>query len=127
LQYLAARQRAVLILRDVLGFSAREVAETLDTTTASVNSALQRARGAIDDRLPDRSQQATLRSLGEERVRRLVASFVDAWDRGDVDTIVAMLADDVRFAMLPSPSWYRGERAIEAFLPAGPPGRWRIV
>jgi RNA polymerase sigma-70 factor (ECF subfamily) len=127
LQHLPARQRAVLILRDVLGFSALEVAETLETTPASVNSALQRARGAVDQRLPDRSQQATLRSLGEERVRQLVADFVDAWDRADIDAIVALLAEDVMFSMPPSRSWYRGEGAIEAFVPAGPPGRWRIV
>lgn len=69
LQHLPARQRAVLILREVLGFSAREVAESLETTVASVNSALRRARQGVDERLPEQSQQATLRALGNEQLR----------------------------------------------------------
>src|SRR5919108_2036642 len=77
LQHLPARQRAVLILREVLGFSAKEVAETLETTVASVNSALQRARAAVDERLPEQSQQETLRSLGDDGVRSVVQSYVD--------------------------------------------------
>jgi RNA polymerase sigma-70 factor, ECF subfamily len=108
LQHLPARQRAVLILREVLGFSAREVAETLDTTTASVNSALQRARKTIDEHLPERSQQATLRTLGDDAVGELVERYVDAWERGDVDAIAAMLAEDAAIAMPPMASWFRG-------------------
>src|SRR5262247_3454274 len=79
LQHLPAKQRAVLLLREVLGFSAREVAESLETTVPSVNSALQRARKAVDERLPDRSQQATLRAVGDDRVRELVEAYIDAW------------------------------------------------
>ena len=110
LQHLPANQRAALILREVLGFSAREVAEILDTTTASVNSALQRARKAVDERLPEQSQQATLRSLGDEGMREVVEGYVDAWDRGDIDAVVAMLTEDACFSMPPAPSWHRRQR-----------------
>jgi RNA polymerase sigma-70 factor, ECF subfamily len=108
LQHLPARQRAVLILREVLGFSAREVAEALDTTVASVNSALQRARKTIDERLPDQSQQATLRTLGDDQVRAIVERYMEAWERGDVDAVVALLAEDATISMPPMASWYRG-------------------
>src|SRR5213595_962927 len=77
LQHLPARQRAVLILRDVLGLSAGEVAEALESTPASVYSALQRAHRVVDERLPAQSQQATLRALGDDRLRALVESHVD--------------------------------------------------
>jgi RNA polymerase sigma-70 factor (ECF subfamily) len=128
LQHLPARQRAVLIMRDVLGFSAREAAESLSTTVAAVNSALQRARQAVEERVPRQSQQATLRSLGDERVRKLVERYVDAWERGDADAILAMLAEDATFAMPPYSTWYRGRDAIATFLPQGPlTDRWRFL
>jgi RNA polymerase sigma-70 factor, ECF subfamily len=130
LQHLPATQRAVLILREVLGFSAREAAETLETTTASVNSALQRARAAVEARLPEQSQQATLRTLGDGRVREIVQRYMDAWDRGDVDAVVAMLAEDATFAMPPLRTWYRGRDAVALFLAGWPLSgawRWRIV
>jgi RNA polymerase sigma-70 factor, ECF subfamily len=114
LQHLPGTQRAVLILRDVLGFSAREVAESLDTTVASVNSALQRARKSVADRLPEQSQQATLRTLGDERLRELVETYVDAWTRGDVDTLHELLAEDAVFSMPPWPIWWRGRDTILA-------------
>ena len=91
LQLLAPNQRAALLLCDVLGFSARETADMLETSVASVNSALQRARAKLALERPARSQQATLRALGDERSRALVAQFVDAWNRADVAAIVAML------------------------------------
>jgi RNA polymerase sigma-70 factor (ECF subfamily) len=115
LQHLPARQRAVLILREVLGFSAREVSATLETSVASVNSALQRARKAVHERLPERSQQATLRTLGDERVRDLVESYVDAWRRGDVDALRTLLAEDVTFSMPPWSSWWRGRETVAGF------------
>jgi RNA polymerase sigma-70 factor (ECF subfamily) len=116
LQHLPARQRAVLILREVLGFSAQEVAETLDSTVPSVNSALQRARKATDEQLPDQSQQATLRSLGDKHVQELVGTYMHAWEEGDVDTIVGLLADDVTIAMPPMPTWFRGHDGAVGFL-----------
>jgi RNA polymerase sigma-70 factor, ECF subfamily len=116
LQHLPASQRAVLVLREVLGFSAREVADTLGTSVASVNSALQRARKAVDERLPEASQQATVRSLGDHRLRVLVDAYVDAWERGDVDAVAAMLADDATIAMPPLATWFRGADAVAAFL-----------
>jgi RNA polymerase sigma-70 factor, ECF subfamily len=128
LQHLPGRQRAALILRDVLGFSAREAAEALSVTVASVNSALQRAHKAVEGRVPARSQQATLRSLGDQRVRALVERYVDAWERGDAAAILAMLAEDATFAMPPYSTWYRGRDAIAAFLPQGPlTASWRFI
>jgi RNA polymerase sigma-70 factor, ECF subfamily len=130
LQHLPARQRAVLILRDVLGFSGQEVAEALETTPASVYSALQRAHKSIDARLPERSQQATLRSLGDAAVRKVVDGFVAAWERGDVDALAAMLTDEATIAMPPRATWYRGRDAVAAFLrrfPMAPGTRWRVV
>jgi RNA polymerase sigma-70 factor, ECF subfamily len=126
LQHLPANQRAVLILREVLGFSANEVAETLDTSTASVNSALQRARKAVDERTPELSQQATLRSLGDDGVREVVRGYVDAWDRGDIEAVVAMLTDDACFSMPPAPSWHKGHEQLTEFFGVGPlSGDWR--
>jgi RNA polymerase sigma-70 factor (ECF subfamily) len=120
LQHLPARQRAVLILRDVLGFSGAEVAEMLETTPKAIYSALQRAHKTVDGHLPALSQQETLSSLGDARVREIVKTYVDAWERGDVEKIVSMLADDAILAMPPRPTWYRGIDAARAFLARGP-------
>ncbi len=116
LQHLPARQRAVLILREVLGFSAREVAQSLDTTAAAVNSALQRARKTVDETLPERSQQATLRSLGDERLRGLVERYVTAWESRNVDAMVSLLVEDATFAMPPFPHWWSGRDTVVAFI-----------
>jgi RNA polymerase sigma-70 factor (ECF subfamily) len=130
LQHLAPRQRAALILRDVLGYSGAEVADTLETTPASVYSLLQRAHATLDDRLPDRSQQATLRSLGDERLRTIVDRYVEAWSRSDVDAIVELLTESATVAMPPTASWFRGRDAAAAGLRAGPLDgrhRWRLL
>src|SRR5437870_2062254 len=130
LQHLPARQRAVLILRDVLGFSARETAAALGTTSVSVDSALQRAHKRVDQRLPEQSQQATLRSLGDETLRQVVQRYVSACERNDVEAVVAMLAADAELAMPPLPGWYRGPEQIGVFLGGGPLAgtmRWRLI
>ena len=130
LQHLPARQRAVLILRDVLGFSARETAEALETTPTGVDSALQRAHRAVDERLPERSQQAVLSSLDDQGLREIVDRYVDAFERADVDAVVAMLAADGAMTMPPLPSWYRGREAVAAFLKTevlSSDKRWRVV
>ena len=126
LQHLPARQRAVLILREVLGYSAAEVADLLDASVASVNSALQRARAAVDERLPDPSQQQTLRALGDERIAELVDRYVEAWERNDVDTVVAMLTEDAAISMPPLSSWFGPRDVFATFLAAFPlSGAWR--
>jgi RNA polymerase sigma-70 factor, ECF subfamily len=130
LQHLPATQRAVLILREVLGFSAREVAESLETTVAAVNSALQRARAAVQDRVPEQSQQATLRSLGDDGVREVVDAYVDAWQRSDIEAVVARLTEDAAFSMPPLRSWFRGREALRIFLarwPLSGAWRWRYI
>jgi RNA polymerase sigma-70 factor (ECF subfamily) len=127
LQHLPATQRAVLILREVLGFSAREVSESLETTVASVNSALQRARKTVAARLPDRTQQETLRAIGDNRVREIVQAYVDAWSKRDVDALRALLAEDVIFSMPPWASWWRGRETIASFASVEDCGEWCAV
>jgi RNA polymerase sigma-70 factor (ECF subfamily) len=129
LQHLSARQRAVLILRDVLGFSAREAAGILETTPTGVDSALQRAHKAVDERLPERSQQAVLASLDDRGVREIVDRYVEAFERADVDAVVSMLTADAAFTMPPLPTWYRGRAAVAAFLSSHVLSemRWRVV
>lgn len=116
LQHLPGTQRAVLILREVLEFSAAEVARLLDTTPASVNSALQRARTTVDQRLSRTTQQAELAALGADGRRELVDAFVAAWERADVAAILELLAEDARFTMPPLPAWFRGREDVGRFL-----------
>ena len=130
LQHLPPNQRAVLVLREVLGFSAKEVAESLETSVASVNSALQRARAAVEERVPEQTQQETLRTLGDDELRKLVDRYVDAWERNDVEQFAAMLAEDATFAMPPLASWYSTREGIAQWARAWPLSgawRWRTV
>jgi RNA polymerase sigma-70 factor (ECF subfamily) len=130
LQHLPANQRAILILREVLGFSAKETAESLQTSVASVNSALQRARAAVDERVPEQTQQETLRSIGDEELRDLIGRYVDAWERCDVEAFASMLAEDATFAMPPLASWYQGREEIATWAtnwPLSGEWRWRTV
>lgn len=112
LQRLPATQRAVLILREVLQFSAAEVAEQLGTTPASVNSALQRARATLGSRTV---QQEELARLGGDGVRALVEEFSAAWQSRDVHRIAVLLADDARFTMPPLPAWFDGKPMVLRF------------
>jgi RNA polymerase sigma-70 factor, ECF subfamily len=126
LQHLPANQRAALILREVLGFSAAEVAEALETSVASVNSALQRARKTVDEKLPEQTQQTTLRELGDERLRAIVERYIAALGSDDVDAVVSMLAEDAAWSMPPLASWFRGLDDVAGFLARGPmSGEWR--
>jgi RNA polymerase sigma-70 factor (ECF subfamily) len=111
IQRLPGRQRAVLILRDVLGWTGPEVAELLETTVAAVNGALQRARATVEDVVPARST-AFLAPRSEER--ELLSRYVSAWERGDVDGLVALLREDAVLTMPPEPAVV-GADAIVAF------------
>ena len=115
LQHLPPQQRAVLVLRDVLGYRAAEVAHMLGSTEASVNSLLQRARSAFESRLPATGRERA--PLPDSKVERdLLGSFADAVEAGDIDAMVALLTDDAWVTMPPEPYEFQGPSAIGAFL-----------
>jgi RNA polymerase sigma-70 factor (ECF subfamily) len=125
-QHLPANQRAALIMFDVLGFSAREIADALDTTATSVNSAVRRARKLVGERVPERSQQTTLAALGDDGQRELVESYTAALAEHDIAGMLALLTEDAVWSMPPIPTWFRGHDAIAAFCVDGPfRFRWR--
>jgi RNA polymerase sigma-70 factor (TIGR02960 family) len=115
LQFLPARQRAVLILRDALGYRASEVADMLDTTVDSVNSALKHARASLARRLPPDTEHVAPPAAESPAERALVARFVRAYQAGDVDALVALLTDDVHVSMPPVPFEYHGLDAVARF------------
>lgn len=119
-QLLPPRQRATLLLREVLGYSAAEVAQMLETSVASVNSALQRARATL---AAERATATVARrhvSPGKDAESALVTRLIDAWQAADVPAIVAILTEDALFSMPPLPEHYVGREAIAAFLASGP-------
>ncbi len=121
LQNLPARQRAALVLRDVLGFPAADAADILDLSVPALNSTLQRARATAGQRLP-RPDDA------EADVARVAELYVRAWEEGDVDAIVALLSRDARYSMPPVPQWFSGRDDIRAFLLDAPlRHRWRFL
>jgi RNA polymerase sigma-70 factor (ECF subfamily) len=118
LQALPPRQRAVVILRDVLDFSANETSEVLELTMSSVNSALHRARTTLSQRYPHGEMEDSTMSATDERTQQLLDHFVQAWESADVEGLVALLKADAALAMPPSPSWYQGNTAIGIFAAA---------
>jgi RNA polymerase sigma-70 factor (ECF subfamily) len=111
LQHLPGTQRAVLLLREVLEYSAAEVAEMLGTSVASVNSALQRAQKTVKERTP----AAEVQRLDEQDLDDLLRRFVSAWERRDIAAMVSLLAEDARFTMPPLPAWFNGRRFVGMF------------
>jgi RNA polymerase sigma-70 factor (ECF subfamily) len=111
IQHLPARQRAILLLRDVLGYNAAETAELIGGTPAAVHSGLQRARAAVDAGLP-----AASRHRPDGHVAELVDRYVRAWHAADIEALVALLRADAHMAMPPTPSWYAGREAIAGYL-----------
>jgi RNA polymerase sigma-70 factor, ECF subfamily len=112
IQHLPPRQRAVLILRDVLGWSAKDTASLLDASVASMNSALQRARATLQDHLPARRAEWALSSGPNEEERELLRRYIDAHERADVDALAELLREDAFLTMPPHPTWYAGRDAI---------------
>ncbi|MEU7869550.1 RNA polymerase subunit sigma-70 [Dactylosporangium sp. NPDC049140] len=128
LQHLPGNQRAALLLFEVLGFAAAEIAAMMETTAGSVNSAIARARRTLAEKVPPQHQQPTLRRIGDERVRETVTAFATALEDGDAPALVALLTDDVTWSMPPLPAWYRGLPTVRDFaesMPLSTCGSWR--
>jgi RNA polymerase sigma-70 factor, ECF subfamily len=128
LQHLPGNQRAALLLFEVLSFSAAEIATIMETSIASVNSALARARRVVAEKVPGPTQQQTLRKIDDVRLREIVAEFSAALESGDADALIALLTEDVTWSMPPLPHWYQGLAAVTDFalhVPLSNCGSWR--
>jgi RNA polymerase sigma-70 factor (ECF subfamily) len=112
IQHLSPKQRAVLLLRELLGWSAKDTASLLEASVASVNSALQRARATLRSRLPERRTDWTRPARPTEEELELLRRYVDAHERTDIDALAELLREDARLTMPPHPTWYAGRKAI---------------
>ncbi|TMC95071.1 MAG: sigma-70 family RNA polymerase sigma factor [Chloroflexi bacterium] len=115
IQLLPGRQRAALLLRDVLGWRASEVANLLECSVASVNSALQRARANLAERLPPGEEDSASRVVSVAAERSLVAQYMRAWEEGDMNALAAILREDAVLTMPPASTWFQGRAAVAAF------------
>jgi RNA polymerase sigma-70 factor, ECF subfamily len=115
IQQLPARQRAVLLLRDVIGWSARETAGMLEMTVVAANSALQRARATLREHLPERRDDWRRAEPPDPREQEVLARYMDAWRRTDVHALATLLKEDALLTMPPSPAWVFGRDAIGRF------------
>jgi len=128
LQHLPGNQRAALLLSEVLGYSAAEIATMMETSTTAVNSALQRARAIAARKIPAPTQQQALRKIGDARLREIVARYCSALERGDAGALIALLTEDVTWSMPPLAHWYHGLDAVTDFavrVPLTGCGSWR--
>jgi RNA polymerase sigma-70 factor (ECF subfamily) len=116
IQHLPPRQRAALILRDVLGWPARETAALLDSSVAAVNSAVQRARATLKEHLPERRLDWAPSADPTGPERAVLRRYMDAMERADLAGVAALLADEVRTAMPPWPMWFQGRATVEELL-----------
>jgi RNA polymerase sigma-70 factor, ECF subfamily len=131
LQSLPPRQRAILLLREVLDFRAQEVADLLDLSTAAVESALQRARSTLAERSHARGGEAVTATALDAATRALLDRYISAWEAVNIPAIVALLSEEATLAMPPYPWWFQGRAAIAAFfaslLADSAPGTWRLL
>jgi RNA polymerase sigma-70 factor (ECF subfamily) len=132
LHLLPPRQRAVLVLRDVLGWQANEAAEALELTVPAVKSALHRARSTLAAHRPRLQRDQITAQVGDQEIQRLLERYMRAWETADVDGLVALLRDDGTFSMPPIPSWYQGRgdigRLVSRTIFSGQAaGRWRLL
>jgi RNA polymerase sigma-70 factor (ECF subfamily) len=123
-QHLSPKQRAVLLLRDVVGWTGQEVADLLGGSADAVHSTLQRARSTV-------SSIPTIEHVDDAEAERIAARYVAAWEAADVESLAALLREDVEMAMPPTPSWYAGRDELAAFFTAHfvrfPPGRLQLA